>query len=802
MAEARARAVELALLEWVNDFPLPGKVTSARQLNDGLVLWEILLAIDPTYFGGRKLPSPEIKDPEHWLQQWQNIKQINKDVANYIRDECTQTLSLRESSVPDAKAIAEAREGSNAEIVKLLKIFLMAAVFSPRANQLVTRMQKLSVDTQAYIRDIVEEMTADDTQGSGSESPAGDRQSEQLPKQISKDPELLAEERLGKILAEKEDLAKDKEELQQEVGDLQNRLSRLQDNNEVLQGRLTKAEDQLGVNGSAKKGGRGDADAVIRQLEMKLQEQEDDIANDEVRILQFQTEAEEQHRTIASLRTLADKSQQLQDELDEIKVERDGLAKKANTLDKYKQKLEAIQDLESENRQLHSEVEELHQQFKLADKERQDSFGLQMTIDRYRRTIEKVEQDHSDLQLIKRRLENDNAMLVKRVEGTAEKQARDVETISELQDKLRELESGAIHVPNDGGSLENELGGGEKSKAELKLEISKLKSEIHKIKSGSDAAAESVMMKNLLDDANKKLGSLETKFLDTYQTQLVLESHLSMLTKGTAAEGTEPFAKLRGMHAETQDELSRAKKALAEIEVEQTILKQELKTAKQDLSMIGKDRVAALAELKQANSTEVEEVRQENKQVSSRNQELVVDLDQQRSLLNRVLLKLSDQKDRLHETELSSGDLKATLDVLKAESRGRQEGSTEVIEKRVVQLQDEAEKTKDKLNSQAERVKKQDETINDLEQRLRRAEEAEREATVKAREQHQVDQEGSQQQELLALARENALMATAWHDLSSRLQQSSVVLQRRSEAPRSWLNKQRMLLNSSTVSPL
>ena len=60
---------------------------------------------------------------------------------------------------------------------------------------------------------------------------------------------------------------------------------------------------------------------------------------------------------------------------------------------------------------------------------------------------------------------------------------------------------------------------------------------------------------------------------------------------------------------------------------------------------------------------------------------------------------------------------------------------------------------------------------------------------------------GSKRQELVNLARENALMATAWYDMTSRLQQSSVVLQRRSEAPRSWLNRQRMLLDASPVRP-
>jgi protein HOOK3 len=47
-----------------------------------------------------------------------------------------------------------------------------------------------------------------------------------------------------------------------------------------------------------------------------------------------------------------------------------------------------------------------------------------------------------------------------------------------------------------------------------------------------------------------------------------------------------------------------------------------------------------------------------------------------------------------------------------------------------------------------------------------------------------------------SLMRENNMIATAWYDLTSRLQSNSVVLQRRQDAPRSWLNKQRQLVNA------
>jgi protein HOOK3 len=60
--------------------------------------------------------------------------------------------------------------------------------------------------------------------------------------------------------------------------------------------------------------------------------------------------------------------------------------------------------------------------------------------------------------------------------------------------------------------------------------------------------------------------------------------------------------------------------------------------------------------------------------------------------------------------------------------------------------------------------------------------------------------------DVAALQRENQLMVTAWYDLSSRLQNNGVSLNRRRQEPKSWIGKQRALVgpssggNSSSVS--
>ncbi|KAI7377325.1 hypothetical protein KC336_g19584, partial [Hortaea werneckii] len=52
-------------------------------------------------------------------------------------------------------------------------------------------------------------------------------------------------------------------------------------------------------------------------------------------------------------------------------------------------------------------------------------------------------------------------------------------------------------------------------------------------------------------------------------------------------------------------------------------------------------------------------------------------------------------------------------------------------------------------------------------------------------------------QDTAALQRENRLMASAWYDLASRLQNNGVSLGRRRQEPKSWLGKQRALVGPS-----
>jgi hypothetical protein len=127
---------------------------------------------------------------------------------------------------------------------QLLKLVLLAAINSPRSTEYIARMPTFSTATQASLKSIIEEVMKNDTwqrprpanhrqiqdfgnDGTGNKSGRG-------PVNASvpvNDPELLFEERLGRVMADNENLIREKKELQKDLRELHNRLIRLQENN-------------------------------------------------------------------------------------------------------------------------------------------------------------------------------------------------------------------------------------------------------------------------------------------------------------------------------------------------------------------------------------------------------------------------------------------------------------------------------------------------------------------------------------------------------------------------------------------
>ena len=139
--------------------------------------------------------------------------------------------------------------------LQLIKLVLIAAINSPKATEYIAKMPTLSVPTQAFLKESIEEVLRARTHRQSPPVSANVRQLQTTtnaasdsdvpstpatsspPPPAAIDPELIFEERYGKVMADNERLAQENQDVRKNVRDLQNRLARLQENN-VGQGHI------------------------------------------------------------------------------------------------------------------------------------------------------------------------------------------------------------------------------------------------------------------------------------------------------------------------------------------------------------------------------------------------------------------------------------------------------------------------------------------------------------------------------------------------------------------------------------
>lgn len=187
---------------------------------------------------------------------------ISKALIAYITEECNQVLP-QGAAMADLKIIA--MNSAGAETVKagaqeatgfeygsftdyttqLLKLILVAAIYSPRSRMYIGRMPTFSTSTQASLKDLIEELIGGDQPKGRSDadqrrlqeikkSTFKDNQHQQVTEPSllpAKDLEMLFEERFGVVMAEIENHVAEKKDLQNDLRDKHNRLMRLQEHN-------------------------------------------------------------------------------------------------------------------------------------------------------------------------------------------------------------------------------------------------------------------------------------------------------------------------------------------------------------------------------------------------------------------------------------------------------------------------------------------------------------------------------------------------------------------------------------------
>ena len=329
-----------------------------------------------------------------------------------------------------------------------MKLLVVAAINCNERIEFLTQMQDLNELTQQVLMATAQEAGEEERSEEGPESRPRSSRSAHSPVEVQPptprtpktpertrpgvDSDLASEERLGRVLADNNRLSHEKRDVERQLDDAYARYERLQSSLERTQEEVKEANERL----TAVLAGRGEG--------ANRQDKQSDtiIAALEARATEAETELEELRKSNELLKVRVERTQKLQDDYDEIKIDRDRLSRKANAAEKYKQKLEASATLEKDNESLRDKVSELQTQIRQSDSRSLSTSDLQREIDEYRRLLPSIEQERYELNEMKKRLEMDYYTLEARYHDSAEELRRSQQTVEDLQGRLRDYEDG------------------------------------------------------------------------------------------------------------------------------------------------------------------------------------------------------------------------------------------------------------------------------------------------------------------------------------------------------------------------
>ncbi|THV49812.1 hypothetical protein BGAL_0178g00190 [Botrytis galanthina] len=767
------------LLAWIKTFPaVLNKVKSIEDLTDGLIFSDMLEDFDPAY---------AIKDiskttsSTKWISAKQTLEAVYKNLLKYAHEHCDNWVkaavveypidfnALAQYSDPteSTKVVGDVRTRDNIAITnrvfQLITIFLLVALKGPNQLRYIDRVRtKLSHDMQSVIATHVATIEQDLSIA------IPDLEAHRIAKPYDA---LDLEEKYSAISMEHAALKK-------RNADLITRLENLSESRDHLLDE-TKEQDRLikQLQETVNHGGKSE---YISRLEKRLEDSEQLIANQEQQLEDARVNRELKNKELVSIKHTRDL--ETQDRLKELEVENSALLKRANKVDHYEKKLAQQNAIEKENARLREQLDVLQENQKDYDKVHMENELLKTTRREYMKVLEGQENTITDLKNKGMALEEELRSRMEEIELHLERQRHDEKYINELQERV---DSHSPEEPSGGGfSLEDELNRSDSpNEPNPSLEISRLKAELQVLKSNEGGKANAELRAEL-QKAEMEIRRLREKTQELKEAHAISQDQISTIMGDRSFLPTDealvtavdkmmnigPFqltlddfhrerAKSSGqsLYRDATKEIERLNLAINELTAKLTSSERDLLRARADLSAMDSDEITALEQLKEANELVASSYEKDLTLLQAQHNDLRTEfVDQQSHLL--AALK---SKDKLSE------QLKTIFQ--------NPSGSIEGIGK------DPEPATA--LDALKEQLQKKESTIQELQRRLVLAEDPEA-------------QKAANDVLVKNLTRENNLMATAWYDLTNRLQSNHVVLQRRQDAPRSWVNKQRQLVNS------
>ena len=388
--------------------------------------------VDPEAFTN-ELPFSHLnEDPlKAETEKLKNLQYVHEALREYIRDRCKRKLPLP-GGEPNLEAVAQAT--SEQDVIQLLKLVFLAVIFGRFSMDYIQQLTSFPEEYQTQFYLILEE--TESLEESTSSPPSNQwitdvdasEDATSSTKDHQEDDGLLYEKHLAELVAANKSLQTETMELKEQLESLHDEHTRLQMSYDKLESSHKDTTDRL----DALRSGKAEQSMVNIQR-TKMQQQETVIADFESKISSLQKDRNQFEVQNKALNSQLAEFQKVQDELFELKQERKDLERKANTVDKYRQKVKNLQKVEEENEALKHRTQEMQRELKVLDSDQLKHSDLQRANDEVRQLVSGIERELNDAVEAKKRAEVENFSL------QAKLQLADRQT-SKLQEKFESIQ--------------------------------------------------------------------------------------------------------------------------------------------------------------------------------------------------------------------------------------------------------------------------------------------------------------------------------------------------------------------------
>lgn len=408
-----------------------------------------------------------------------------------------------------------------------------AAAMGPENSKYIPRIQHgLDRDGQAEIMQIIRAMQQDI---------ANFKDDDDLDEAIdavmeARDIDLLVEEQNAALRQQLDSTKKT-------LSDYITRLEYLQQSHEELQYEKEKNDRELEVLRKATKDGVNSAEAV-KLLETQVHEQMEIIARNEEAVrshdrIKAQLESEVQRLSQKSIQ-----AEDLRDQVAEWKYKAEEFEKKANTAERYKQKLESQQHLAKGVQNLQYEKAELQEQLRslIDDNDRNDR--TRKAEDELTKMITQSEQHLWDERNQKNQLIKDVAVLEEELVRLKAQRTHDERFMQDLQEQIQQVADGGSVGDNLASkpgtfNLEDELNNAaeDDKQTNLPLELSRLKAENDLLRGSLGSTGDAALLRRELEEQRRQRDRLQQNFNDIFEKHTVTQEQITALANQSAGEG-------------------------------------------------------------------------------------------------------------------------------------------------------------------------------------------------------------------------------------------------------------------------